>query len=124
MRLTIMNQYEVPALIADSIPEVRHELASQAATGNINNTLHILTDYTNRMCKAHDLRGIQKCMKLADQIYSKGNSIVKNAVTNVFVYSFSIFRMNCNSVEWRLLQAKMPITLYSVYMQQVMQSGC
>jgi hypothetical protein len=119
-----MNQYEVPALIADNIPEVRHELAEQAATGNVNNALHILTDYTFKMCKAHDLPGIQKCMKLADKIYVKGNNLVKNAVTNVFVYSFSMFRMSCNSIEWRLLQAKMPITLYSIYMQQVMKSGC
>lgn len=124
MRLTVMNQYEVPALIADHIPEVKHELAEQAATGNVNNALHILTDYTFKMCKAHDLPGIQKCMKLADKIYVKGNNLVKNAVTNVFVYSFSMFRMSCNNVEWRLLQAKMPITLYSIYMQQVMRSGC
>lgn len=124
MRLTVMNQYEVPALIADNIPEVRHELAEQANAGNINNTLHVLANYTHHMCQIHDLKGIQKCMKLADQIYVKGNNLVKTAVTNVFVYSFSIFRTTCNSVEWRLLQAKMPITLYSVYMRQVMQPGC
>lgn len=124
MRLTVMNQYEVPALIADNIPEVRHELAEHANAGNINNTLHVLANYTHRMCQEHDLKGIQKCMKVADKIYVKGNKLVQTAVTNIFVYSFSIFRTTCNSIEWRLLQAKMPITLYSVYMRQVMQSGC
>ena len=124
MRLTVMNQYEVPALIADNIPEVRHELAEQAATGNVNNALTILTDYTYKMCQAHDLSGIQKCMKLADKIYVKGNSLAQSAVKNVFVHAFSLFRISCNHVEWRLLQAKMPMTLYSLYMQQVMQSGC
>lgn len=118
-----MNQYEVPALIADKIPEVREEIIDQVQPGNVNNAIHVLTDYTRKMCAAHDLLSIQKCMKLADRIYNKGNAAVQNAVVNVFVYSFSAFRMSCNKVEWRFLQARMPVTLYSLYIQQVLKSG-
>ncbi|BAV07211.1 hypothetical protein SAMN05421788_102167 [Filimonas lacunae] len=118
-----MNQYEVPALIAERIPELRDEIIEQPQPCNVNNAVHILANYTQKMCNAHDLLSIQKCMKLADRIYTRGNAAVQNAVVNVFVYSFSAFRLTCNKVEWRLLQAKMPINLYSAYVQQVLKSG-
>lgn len=118
-----MNQYEVPAMIADSIPELETAMKQQSAAFNINNTLHALAGYTQKMCAAHDLPGIQQCMKLADRLYTKGNAAVQNAVVNVFVYSFSVFRLTCNKMEWRVLQPQIPVNLYSVYVQQVLKSG-
>ncbi|GGH73954.1 hypothetical protein HNQ91_003764 [Filimonas zeae] len=118
-----MNQYEVPALIADSIPELETAMKEQTATFNINSVLHTLAAYTQKMCAAHNLPAIQQCMKLADKLYTKGNTAVQNAVINVFVYSFSVFRITCHKMEWKQLQPRIPVTLYSVYVQQVLKSG-
>lgn len=114
-----MNQYEVPALIADKLPEVRDAVINQVTWGSADNALFVLAGYTQRMCMLHDLPAIQKCMKLADRIYTRGNTAVKAAVTNIFVASFSNFKDSCNKVEWRFLQARMPIHLYSLYIQEL-----
>lgn len=114
-----MNQYEVPALIADKLPEVRDAIITPAAWANADNALCVLTEYTQRMCLLHDLPAIQKCMKLADRIYTRGNATVKSAVANIFVHAFNGFRDTCNKVEWRFLQARMPVHLYSLYIQEL-----
>ncbi len=118
-----MNQYEVPALIADELPEVEKELHFLSTLGNVNDAIKILTDYTKKMVLSHKFYQVSKCMQLADKIYKKGNGIVKNAVENIFIYSFSIMRISCNKVEWRMLQANIPPSLYTVYIHQVTRPG-
>ena len=119
-----MNQYEVTALIAEELPEADKDLPYLAALGNLNRTMSILSLYTKQMIVAHNFRQVQKCMQLADSIYRRGNAVVKKAVENIFVFSFSFMRLSCNKVEWHIAQAKIPGSLYSVYMKQVMQSSC
>lgn len=114
-----MNQYEVPALIADKLPEVRDAIINRITWGSADNALLVLVEYTQRMCMLHDLPAIQKCMKVADKIYTRGNVAVKTAVANTFVKSFNEFRDTCNKVEWRFLQARMPVHLYSLYIQEL-----
>ena len=83
----------------------------------------VLARYTRKMINLHDLPAVAKCMRLADKIYSKGNTIVKNAVENVFVYSFSGLRNCCDQQEWSKVQSGMPMTLYSLYVKQIYRSG-
>lgn len=118
-----MNQYEVPALLADELPEIKTELRHLSVLGNVNTVMQILADFTNRMIMQHDLFMVQKCMHLADRIYSRGNNLIRNAVENVFVFSFSTLRLACNKTEWKVLQQRMPVTLYSLYVNQVSTSG-
>lgn len=118
-----MNQYEVPALMADELPEIKHELKHLSVLGNINTAMHILADFTNHMIVEHNYAMVQKCMNLANRIYTKGNNLIRNAVENVFVYSFSTLRATCNRTEWKLLQARMPVTLYSLYVNQLLKTG-
>ena len=118
-----MNTYEVPSLIEDELPEIKEQLKDKNLTGNINATMLLLARYTRSMMNIHDLPAVVKCMSLADKIYEKGNSLVKNAVENVFVYAFSGIRACCDRLEWRTIQAKMPITLHSIYIRQIYRSG-
>jgi hypothetical protein len=117
-----MNNYEVSAIIGDEIPAIKDEITSKTI-GNANAVMLILSRYTKKMINLHDLPAIVKCMNVVDKIYNKGNTIVKNAVENVFIYSFSSIRTCCNKAEWSLIQAKMPMTLYSIYVRQIYKSG-
>ncbi len=120
----MIDQYEVPALIAAALPEMEKELRYSSVVGNINDTMMILTRYTKELVLSHEFSQVKKCMRLAGQIYQKGNNLVKGAVENVFIYSFSVMRMSCNQTEWSALQANIPTPLYTAYMNQVMRSGC
>ncbi len=118
-----MNTYEVPAIMEDELPAIKEELKENCILGNVNTAMQILVRYTRKMMNLHDLPAVAQCMRLADKIYDKGNMMVKNAVENVFVYSFSGLRTCCDRWEWRTVQAKMPMTLYSLYVKQIYRSG-
>ena len=61
-------------------------------------------------------------MALADNIYEQGNPLVRNAIENVFIFSFSSIMALYNIVEWRIVQSYMPARLYALYIQQVLRS--
>src|SRR6218665_738622 len=112
-----MTSYEVPAMIEDELPAITEALHDTSVIGNVNKAMSLLVSYTKSMISLHDLPAVVKCMQVADKIYDKGNDLVKHAVENVFVFAFSGMRNYCNKVEWKVIQAKMPITLYSIYVK-------
>jgi hypothetical protein len=84
--------------------------------------MQVLTDYTKRMALEHNFKEVRNCMSLVEKIYHKGDAPVKNAVENIFIFSFSSMRMLCNLVEWRMVQSFMPSDLYALYLDQIMRS--
>jgi hypothetical protein len=115
----MLNQYEVPALIADEFPEIREPLAKLSNTNNIGKVIQLFARFTEENVQFHNLRVVEKCMRLADRIYVKGNETVKNAIENIFIFSFSTMRHLCDRIEWRIIQSRIPVTLYSTYIRQV-----
>ena len=90
----------------------------------IFSTIQSLTDQAKRLSFQHDLVGLKHCMNLVQQIYQTGNTAVKNAVENIFVFAFSSILPHCNQMEWRLVQSCMPAELYALYIRQVTKAGC
>ena len=82
-----------------------------------------LTDYTKRMALEHDFVTAGKCMQRIGKLYKKGNDLVRNAVENIFIFSFSSLFCSCNIVEWRILQSHMPSELYALYVRQILKSN-
>jgi hypothetical protein len=81
--------------------------------------IQLLTDQAKRLAFQHDFVGLKNCMNLVQQIYKGGNAAVKNAVENIFVFSFSSILPHCNQIEWHLVQSCMPQELYTLYVRQV-----
>jgi len=113
---TMINEYEAPLFIAGCLPQLKIQ------TKDIYKSMQTLTDYTKRMALEHNFNEVKKCMSLVERIYNKGNTLVKNAVENIFIFAFSSMRMLCNIVEWRMVQSFMPSELYVLYIQQVIRS--
>lgn len=120
----MLSQFEVPAFIASRLPQVKRDLHRNGTELSIYQSIQVLTDYTKRMALEHDYKTVQQCMALVEKIYQKGNALVKNAVENVFIFSFSSMLSRCNIVEWRIVQSYMPSDLYALYVQQVLRSKC
>lgn len=113
----MMNEFEVPVYIAGRLPELKMK------GNNIYQTMQALTDYTKRMAIEHNFKAVERCMSLVERIYDKGTALVRNAVENIFIFSFSSIRMLCNIVEWRMVQSYMPAGLYALYIRQVLRSN-
>ncbi|HEY4109403.1 DUF7674 family protein [Puia sp.] len=122
----MFTQQEIPALIARQLPQVQSDLCRAASGAPVTafQSIQVLTDYTKRMALEHDFKMVGKCMTIMGKLYEKGNAVVRNAVENIFIYSFSTLMCNCNIVEWRMVQSYMPSQLYSVFVEQVLRSKC
>jgi hypothetical protein len=118
----MMNQFDVPAFIAVRLPQVKQDLRTPGKETTIYQSIQVLTDYTKRMAIEHNFKMVEKCMALVEKIYDKGNTLVRNAVENVFIFSFSSIMTIFNIVEWRIVQSYMPAGLYTLYIQQVLRS--
>ena len=117
----MINQVELPMYLEDAIPEISHDLVLNCET-NAYSAMNTLTAFTSENIEAHNYNVVKRCFLLADKLYSKGNGIVKNAVENVFVFSFT--RMfDCFPAEKKQILAILPISLYSLYITQVCHCG-
>ncbi|PQJ12622.1 hypothetical protein CJD36_002450 [Flavipsychrobacter stenotrophus] len=118
----MINQLEIPMFIEEALPEMPRELLT-SKQNTAYDLLGSLTTFTCKNINDHNYRSVKRAFQIADKLYAKGNGVVKNAVENVFVYSFT--RMfNTYPNEKKELLAILPITLYTIYMAQVCHKGC
>jgi hypothetical protein len=115
----MMNEYEVPEFIGHKLPEIESHLKDILYAGDISESMQILTDYTKAMVLQKDFKKAGICLELAEKIFKKGNSHVKQAVKDVFVFSFSCLKLACRGKQWYMLLAYMPSTLYGLYLNQM-----
>ena len=119
----MINQYEVPAYLVDELPEIEQELKIFSPTLNIFKTVQCLANYTKSKIIQHDLGAVKKCFAIAENVYVKGNELVKGAIENVFVFSFSSLLNMGSNEEKKELQSLIPLCLHTAYIQQVLKPG-
>lgn len=118
----MINQFEVPMYLEDQLPDITKDLKQVKDLANAYQSVHVLLDYTFSNIKEHNLTIVKKCFAVAEKLFAKGNKIVKCAIENVFVYSFSNLPVNSNA-ERKVIFGMVPGTLYSLYITQVMHHG-
>ncbi|WP_118952996.1 DUF7674 family protein [Taibaiella helva] len=118
-----MNHFEAADMIATEIPEVRKEIAAVMTRKNPFQLITIFTRHTRKMIDQHNMSMIDKCMKLMDRLYYKGDQLVRTAIENIFVYRLGSMVATCDTAERRNIMASIPGNLYSVYVRQFYRSG-
>jgi hypothetical protein len=124
--LKMMNQYEVPSYLQDALPEMKEVLVKEGVSSNLFDpykSVQCLTDFTLKIAHEHNIKMLKRCFTAAERLYIKGNEMIKNAIDNVFICSFSeLFADYDNRQERIKIQSVMPSYLYSAYVQQVLKS--
>ncbi len=122
--LKMIYPSEVKTLLLENLPELNPDLENcQAPEKQVYQTLQCLLTYTGKMATACYVKKVTQCMQLADRLYQQGNHQVRLAVENVFVFGLDRI-INCGSRnQTRLLHALVPITLYTIYVNQHMKPG-
>jgi len=118
----MINELEIPMYLEEALPEISRDLVSNKKSSAFD-LMTALIGFTSKNIKEHNYKSVKRCFQIADKLYSRGNSIVKNAVQNVFVYSFTNMFQNYPAEKKQLL-AILPITLYSLYISQIYHNGC
>ncbi|MET6999115.1 DUF7674 family protein [Chitinophaga defluvii] len=118
----MINQYEVPAFIEDTIPELRRALHQFPAVFHIYETVTCFTDYTSCQLRDNNYSAVGKCLELAGKLYERGNSIVKGAITRIFLPALSAFPIK-NRVTRITIYSLIPASLYNLYIQHQLNVG-
>ncbi len=115
---------ETTVELAHYIGETFPELSGIYQMENCRNAYDIayqLIRYTRDQLSIENYFAAEKCFLIAQQIYESGNKTVRNAIENVFVFSFShtLFHGEGGKNKvWQLI----PIGLKDIYTHQVLAS--
>ena len=118
----MINQLEIPMYLEEALPAISKDLAA-SKKNNVYEAMNALTAFTSRNIKSHNYKIVKRCFEIADKLYTKGNNAVKDAVQNVFIYSFTRI-LHTYSAEKQNILALLPMGLYTLYISQIHHRGC
>ncbi len=86
---------------------------------NIYKQAQNFADVTKTLIAKGNINRAKKCLQIAEEIFVNGTSEVKNAISNIYLYSVSSFMEihNCN------IKGLLPASLQKEYIKQVNASG-
>src|ERR1700733_3903271 len=119
----MITQYEVPGYLERQLPFFTSQPKLAALHMNIYKELQRFTDYTRQAISQHNYLLVRKCFRLADKLHPQGDIIVRSAIENIFIFSFSSF-MPRDIAKKMILRSFIPDSLYTLYLKQIGQSGC
>jgi hypothetical protein len=116
----MIDQSELPEFVTNAVPEMSREIENNKCR-NSYDVVRQLFKYTAKQVLAKNMAAAKACLSLAEQLYDKGNTVVRNAIENVYVYSFShaFFYDEKRRLE---VMPLVPATLYNLYKKQVINS--
>lgn len=117
----MINESEVDFYIDSQLPNMPHCPHSAKSVSHVYESISGLSDFLKQKFAEHDLVAVKKICYVAEYLYNKDSNTVKNGIEHVFIYSISAI-MPAERQARRELQAIMPITIFSVYVQQVLRS--
>lgn len=118
-----MNQNEAIVAVCAALPEVTAAITNERVRSNPFALVRIITGYTRKMAAQHNELMLEKCLQLVDRIYTRGAHTIKNAVENIFIFSLDNILYSCTAAERSRAFSKVPVSLYSSYVNQVYKSG-
>jgi hypothetical protein len=116
----MINQENLPGYIGKEIPELSG-ICEQENCRNVYDIVKQMLRYTTAQVLTHNISAAKQCLCLAEKLYKKGNAVVKNAIENVFVYSFSHAFFH-DSRKRKEVMDIVPASLYELYKKQVINS--
>ena len=116
----MIDPQELPAYIGKAIPELSQTIEQQDCK-NVYDIVKEMITYTSIQVVHHNTAAAKKCLHLAEQLYKHGNAAIKNAIENVFVYSFSHSFFHDTGHNEEVMKI-VPPSLYNLYRKQVLNS--
>ncbi len=117
----MINDNELPQIVEQEIPELSGKIFDNENCSIVHSTVNALRDHAHGKMEEENFGAVKQCMAVAEKLYKKGNPAVKNAIENIYVYSFS--SMLFHDIEKRkMLLSLIPLSLYTIYIHQMLHS--
>lgn len=112
----MINQYEVPALIEDALPELRKPLHQFPAVYHVYETVTCLSNYTRKQLEERNYSLAATCLRVAGRLYERGNQVVKGAIEQHFLPALSSLPV-IDAIYRIKLCSLIPASLYTLFIQ-------
>lgn len=119
----MFSQVNLTDEIERVIPTLHDPLHTPACEKSIYKKMGVLSRYVAEKACGNEMAAVKRAFYLVDELYQQGNNAVKGAIENVFVFSLSNTLCRLGSGRKRVL-GLIPITLFTLYMKQVLHKGC
>lgn len=121
--MIMFSQANLSDEIERVIPMLHDPLHTPECEKSIYRQVDVLSHYVADAVCDNDVQLTRRALKLIDHLYAGGNGVVKGAIENVFVFSLSGTLSRLGDNRERLLRL-IPMTLFTVYLHQVLHKGC
>lgn len=121
--MNLMNHTEAISEIIKVVPESKEEFKEVYKTKNSFMVINVFTRQIRNLIGSQETKILIKSFNKMNDLYRKGDSALRNAVENVFIYSLDSLTFSCNENYKKLIFSKIPIGLHQVYLRQVYKSG-
>ncbi len=118
-----MNIKQAQEIIVSIVPLVQTEILRPENVGNPITIIRILTAYIEKMIAQEREEELGKALHLMEYMYEKGEWRLQNAVENIFVFSLDGILNTCPESRRGKVTGKIPIGIYTAYVNQIYRSG-
>ena len=118
-----MNHTDAVREIIKLIPESQEEFKDSYKTKTPFMVISVFTKQIKKLIKNHDQKILMKSITKMNQLYSKGDQALKNAIENIFIYSLDSLTFSCEPSYKDLIFSEMSPSLQNNYLRQVYKSG-
>jgi hypothetical protein len=85
----MIREQQVIDILGNELPEINQDLEKLAQRGNVYKAMQCFADFTRNAFLNGDIKLTKFCLNLAEKMLEDGNSVVKNAIGTVYVFSLS-----------------------------------
>jgi len=118
-----MNHTEAMQEIIKVAPEAAEDFKETYRTNNAFMVINVFTKQIQKMIGRKENKVLVNCLNKMNEIYRKGDQMLKNAVESIFIYSLDRLTFNCENAYKNLIFEKIPTGLQRAYLRQVYKSG-
>ncbi|AWO00704.1 hypothetical protein DLD77_02830 [Chitinophaga alhagiae] len=112
----MINQFEVPALIEDAIPQLGKALHQFPSIFHIYETMQCLRNFLLQQLRNKNYNLLEKGLRLAGRLYDRGNPLVRKAVADIILPGLSREKLPDNISQIKLYSL-IPASFYNQFIQ-------
>ncbi len=118
-----MNYKEAVTEIIQIIPQSQKDFSE---TCNANNSYMVISTflrYIKKFVQENNTETVKQSLHKMNDFYEKGDTVLKNAVENVFIYSLDSLTFSCKSEKKQEIFSLLSLCINKKYLHQVYKSG-
>ena len=119
---TMIKETEILEVLGNDLPEMNPSLEKTEDVNNIYKAMQCFANFTKGLINKGDFKEVKHCFNVAEKLLKNGNSTVKNAIENGYLYSLSSILDYTTPVSLKV-KSLLTDSLKKEYNRQVCSSG-